>query len=293
MYHIYMQDPLIGFFSRKSLRQRIYIDLKLTTNAIKGSDMTKREKHKQPKLPLSGGVDVLFQKTSYPSQFEFSEEVAQVFDDMVSRSVPLYKDVIYSLMEWTQNYYQPGSKIFDIGCSTGTTLAAIGSNLASKAFMVGIDPAPAMLAKAKVKLSELSDRHDIQLIEKNALDVAYNDASIAILNYTLQFIPVKDRQTLIENIYAGMRPGGLIFISEKVRSELPEFQEAITKSYELFKYQAGYTLSEIERKKEALHQILVPLTIEEQKAMLKSAGFSHCEVLFKWNSFVTYVAIKK
>ncbi len=116
--------------------------------------------------------------------------------------------------------------------------------------------------------------------------------SFVILNYTLQFMEIKKRRTLLQSIAQASVPGGILFLSEKVRSPHPEFQETTTALYEEFKYRQGYSQREIARKKEALENVLVPLTEDELKDMVRAAGFTHVESLLKWNNFITLVAIK-
>lgn len=247
---------------------------------------------KQNKLNLSGSYDKLFEWGKYPKPFEFNDEVAKVFDNMISRSVPLYEEVNHSLAEWAYYYCQRGGKVYDIGCSTGTTLLALSQHIKEKTEFVGIDTSSSMLDQAREKLAEMPGHHELQLICSSALDVDYNEATMVIMNYTLQFIEVIHRQPLLEKICAGLKKGGILFLSEKVRSKVPQIQEMLTRSYENFKFHRGYSFNEIERKKEALDQVLIPLSMEEQIALIEGAGFYACEPIMRWNNFVTYVAIK-
>ena len=247
-------------------------------------------------LTLKGEADRLFDTGKFPVPFAFNEEVAQVFDDMVSRSVPLYKEVALLVAEWTNKFYQPGTTIYDIGCSTGTTIdlaARYLSHFDKKAIFIGIDTSEPMLARAKSKLAGWNKEHEIQLTSHSALDVQYCNASVVIVNYTLQFIPVAQRLALLKKIYDGLVPGGILFLSEKLRSCCPEFHELVTDSYERFKEARGYSRTEIERKKEALDNVLVPLTLEEQSELLRAAGFNYFEPMIRWHNFTSFIAIKK
>jgi len=252
--------------------------------------------HNQHSLTLKGEADRLFESNKYPVPFAFNDEVAQVFDDMVSRSVPLYKEVALLVAEWTNKFYQQGTTIYDIGCSTGTTIdlaARYLSHFDKSAAFVGIDTSEPMLARATSKLAGWSKDHRIELLCKNALDVQYTNASVVVVNYTLQFIPVGQRLTLLKMIYDGLVPGGILFLSEKLRSYCPEFHELVTDSYERFKEARGYSRTEIERKKEALDKVLVPLTLDEQSDLLRAAGFHYFEPMIRWHNFTSFIAIKK
>jgi tRNA (cmo5U34)-methyltransferase len=246
-----------------------------------------------PSLVLGGKRDELFAGSSYPRPFEFNEEVAQVFDDMISRSIPYYPEVIKLLCQWLREYpLAAGQRIYDIGCSTGTTLFALGSSLKTPATLVGIDTSAPMLEQAREKLSPLASFHTVELLCTNALTSTYEQAHMVVLNYTLQFIPLTQRLALLKKIYKGLATGGIVFISEKLLANSPSIHRTFTHHYEAFKLSMGYSRSEIERKKEALDQVLVPLTMAEHLCLLHEAGFSEIDCIFKWQNFATLVAIK-
>lgn len=243
-------------------------------------------------IKLFGQKDKLFETGPYPKPFEFNKEVADVFDDMVSRSVPLYKEVNFAIMQWAHEYIKEGSHVYDVGCSTGTTIDAIASILPFSVKFIGIDNSESMIEKAKQKLGNIN-KHEVQL---NCEDIAkshFNNSSMVIMNYTLQFISVRNRMAILKNICQGLNNNGILFISEKVRSECSEFQETMTSIYEHFKYDAGYSKTEIARKKEALDNVLISQTSIELQQMLLEAGFSHVETVIRWNNFTSMVAIKK
>ncbi len=239
--------------------------------------------------------DNLFAKVTYPKPFEFNQEVAAIFDDMVSRSVPLYKECMQVLslvvQQFSQNRSSPGV-LLDIGCSTGTTLLTAGYSLPAGWTLIGVDPAAPMLAQAKSKLAALEDRHVIRLEQSSAQDFVIPGCDLVIMNYTLQFLPVSDRQSLLTRIYESLRPGGMLFLSEKIRFASSSQQEQATRLYERFKLANGYSEIEISRKKEALENVLVPLTEEEQETMLNNAGFPESLQLLRCINFVTWLATK-
>ena len=169
-----------------------------------------------PKLHLVGGHDNIFESGPYPSPFEFNEDVATVFDDMVTRSVPMYREVIDGLIYWTKRFYQQGSVIFDLGCSTGTTIDILAQTLEPGANFVGIDISRPMVKRANAKLSWAFEKHSIQLLQEDVNMSDISNASVVIMNYTLQFIPLEERLRLMQRIYRGLRPGGILVISEKV-----------------------------------------------------------------------------
>lgn len=241
---------------------------------------------------MNQNIDKLFEGNKYPKPFSFNEEVANVFDDMVKRSVPFYDEVARILLSLAKHYCASGSKIYDIGCSTGSTLLLLSQNIKYPLNLVGIDNSESMIIRAKEKLSLSKSEDRKQVYCQSALDFDYEDASLVICNYTLQFISVRERKKLLSKIYSGLCKGGMFFLSEKIRYSDAEMQEAITAIYEEYKLSKGYSQNEIERKKESLENVLVPVTLEEQIAWLKDCGFHNIEVAFKWHCFVSLVAIK-
>lgn len=250
------------------------------------------ESNPDDELRLESEYDELFLHQSWPKPFEFDEAVAQVFDDMVSRSVPLYRDVMISATQWTLAYVQPHSAIVDVGCSTGTFLELVGRLLQHPATLIGLDNAEPMLQQAKTKLASVQPHHQVTLVQTEAEAYDFSDCSVVVMNYTLQFLPLKKRRSLLSKIYQGLNPGGLLFLSDKVISPWPQLQETMTEHYERFKAKNGYAQREIERKKEALENVLIPLTEHQLREMLHQSGFERLDSLMKQHNFMTFVALK-
>ena len=243
-------------------------------------------------LALNSEKDTLFNTQASPDPFVFNEAVAAVFDDMISRSVPLYRETITCAAQWACDYYQPNTNIIDIGCSTGTFFDLVGRLLPPSVSFIGIDSAQPMLDRAAKKLTKLSEVHQLTLWHKNVLDCSFDNSSVVVMNYTLQFLPVSDRSVLLQTIYDGLQPGGLLFLSEKVKSPIAPLQTIMTQHYESFKAQNGYARTEIERKKAALENVLIPLTQSAQLEMLSNAGFSQIDTVLKMHNFTSFVAVK-
>mmetsp|Transcript_13541 Transcript_13541/g.19372 ORF Transcript_13541/g.19372 Transcript_13541/m.19372 type:complete len:743 (+) Transcript_13541:190-2418(+) len=263
-------------------------------------------------LNLRGRIDQIYQREGGgPKPFEFNSEVVDVFDDMVSRSVPLYCEVIDLAIYWVQKYHLSGTNMYDLGCSTGTTIDVLAryfanlnrerkfgtndGNDAHHCHFVGIDTSNAMVQACKHKL-EWTQKYkpsitvDIQC--SDMLTHPIHNASFVIMNYTLQFVPPAKRVGLLQKINNGLVDGGVLLLSEKVRAESAEIQETCTWIYEDFKERRNYTRREIARKKEALMNVLVPYTESELKTTLQIAGFQEIEIAAKWNNFTTIFARK-
>jgi tRNA (cmo5U34)-methyltransferase len=124
----------------------------------------------------------------------------------------------------------------------------------------------------------------------DAIDIT--NASIVVLNFTLQFIPLEQRQTIIQSIYDGLLPGGILLLSEKVMFEDEPHQQLLTDLYHNFKRNNGYSNLEIAQKRTALEDFLQPETIDTHKQRLKSAGFASADVWFQCLTFASVIAIK-
>ncbi len=234
-------------------------------------------------------VDKIFEK-SIKKQFEFDEEVASVFDDMLNRSVPYYKQTQKLTIEFALNYLNKDDVVYDLGCSTASTLIELGKHSKYDLKLVGIDNSSAMLARASKKCKAFGI--DIELRNNDLLNTSYENAKLIISNYTLQFIRPLQREKLIQKIYKSLNKDGLFIFSEKVISSNKTLNRQYIDIYYNFKKQQGYSEYEISQKREALENVLIPYTEEENKKMILDAGFSHCETVFKWVNFATFIAIK-
>lgn len=225
--------------------------------------------------------------------FNFGPDVAEVFDDMVSRSVPFYEEIHRISADMVLRFYEGHGPIIDLGCSTGTTISLLNNELSKQGRQVSfkaVDTSASMLELAKKKC------HDVKNIEylcEDMCETNFDNAEIVILNYTLQFLSLDKRLELLKRIYKGLRPGGIILISEKIHSEKSSMQEIITDLYYDFKKRNGYSELEIAQKREALENVLITLTPKEQLTMLDSAGFTGSEMIFRWYNFSSYLGRKE
>ena len=235
-------------------------------------------------------TDKVFEKT-INKQFEFDEEVASVFDDMLNRSVPFYKEMQRLTINFGLKFLEKDDKVYDLGCSTASTLIELAKHSTVPLKLIGIDNSEAMLARARKKSKAFGV--DITLINDDLHNISYNHAKLIISNYTLQFIRPLQREKLVKKIYNSLEKGGVFIFCEKVISSDKILGKQYIDEYYEFKKTQGYSEFEIAQKREALENVLIPYTEEENKKMILDAGFSHCETLFKWVNFATFIAIKK
>lgn len=235
-------------------------------------------------------IDKVFNK-SITKQFEFDEEVASVFDDMLSRSVPFYKEMQRLSISFACNFLQNNDKVYDLGCSTASALIELSKHCKNDLQLFGIDNSSAMINRAAKKAKAFGV--DIEFLNADLHDVSYEGAKLILSNYTLQFIRPLQREKLVKKIYDSLENEGIFIFSEKVISSNSTLNKQSIDEYYEFKKTQGYSEFEISQKREALENVLIPYTEEENKKMILDAGFSHCETIFKWVNFATFIAIKK
>lgn len=228
-------------------------------------------------------------------QFEFDDNVASVFDDMLSRSIPFYKEAQDITRFLTCNHIERCEKsdmvVYDLGCSTASTLLNIESSLTKKdTKLIGLDNSQAMIEQAKRKVEAFGS--NIVLCLDDILEFDYQDADVFISNYTLQFIRPLVREKFVKKICDSLDEGGIFLFSEKLISENKMLNKILIDHYHDFKEQNGYSSYEIMQKREALENVLVPYSEAENINMFRQCGFSHCEVVFRWGNFATFVAFK-
>ncbi len=236
--------------------------------------------------------DTLFEQETHPGGFVFDARVADVFDDMINRSVPGYSTILAMIGVLAERYYQDGSTIYDLGCSLGGASCAMAARLRGRTHRImAVDNSQAMIDKLSNQLGT-EEKKCIELHCRDIRDVAVEDASLVVLNFTLQFIPLNDRAPLLDSIYHGLRPGGLLIISEKFEYPDAKLNDLFVDLYHGFKQAQGYSELEISHKRSALENVLIPESIESHRRRLQAAGFSTFDVWFQCFNFASMVAFK-
>ena len=237
--------------------------------------------------------DDIFTQHDQPEDFEFTTRVAEVFEDMLDRSVPFYADVIKAGAQILDRYLEDGDSIYDLGSSTGTTLLELSRLLAHKDLRyIGIDSSKAMLEKAHLKAELYSKNKNFTFLDEDITAFEHRDVGAVLLNYTLQFIRPIMRENVIQKVYDSLKPGGVLLLSEKTICPEKKINRDYIDIYHNFKKERGYSELEISRKREALENILIPFSIEENKNLLSKVGFTVTETYFQWFNFASIVAIK-
>ncbi|MBH55381.1 MAG: carboxy-S-adenosyl-L-methionine synthase CmoA [Opitutaceae bacterium] len=225
--------------------------------------------------------------------FVFDEQVAEVFEDMIQRSVPGYEMSLSMIALIARLYARLETNVYDLGCSLGaSSLALVSGNSLDGLRLVGVDNAEAMLLSCSKNLESANLQCEWDLICENITDTVIQNASIVVLNFTLQFIPLERRLQLLEKIYSGLVSGGVVLISEKIAFEEEGIQKSMTNLHEDFKRAHGYSDLEVSQKRTALENVLIPESITDHKSRLIKAGFSNCSRWFQCFNFASLIAFK-
>jgi tRNA (cmo5U34)-methyltransferase len=230
---------------------------------------------------------------SSAASFDFGPQTAAIFDDMVARSVPFYQEIQRMIVEIAADFAVAGSAVYDLGCSTGTTLMALDRSLPQDIRCVGVDSSEEMLEKTRQKFSGegFSRPYELQCadLEKG---LPIRGASVVIMNLTLQFVRPLRREFVIAGIAEGLNPGGCLILVEKVLSDNSTLNRLFIDYYYDYKRRNGYSELEIAQKREALENVLIPYHYDENRELLLRNGFRVCDSFFRWYNFCGMLAVK-
>jgi len=225
--------------------------------------------------------------------FAFDAQVVEVFPDMISRSVPGYNTIIDTIGRLSQRFVQENTHIYDLGCSLGAATLAVRKGINVKGCkIISVDNSSAMVERCKMHIKAFKGDTPVEIIEGNIQDINIQNASMVILNFTLQFIDKSERQALINKISAGIKTGGILVISEKISHGDSVIDEHLINLHHNFKRANGYSELEVAQKRTALEQVMKTDSVEQHIERLTQAGFSHVSPWFQCFNFISFIAIK-
>lgn len=243
---------------------------------------------------VSTAQDTLYaDERAQVAPFEFDEEVVAVFPDMIARSVPGYKLLLPLIGQIASRYAQPHSRCYDLGCSLGAVTLALRQQIKQPGCLItAVDNSPAMLNQCREIIGRSGLGVPVELVEDDICQTPISQASVVVLNFTFQFVPPALRDALIQRIYDGLLPGGVLILSEKVVFESPELDELLVMLHHDFKRANGYSELEISQKRTALENVLISETVPQHQARLQKVGFASANLWFQAFNFVSLLAIK-
>ena len=223
----------------------------------------------------------------------FDERVAEVFPDMIQRSVPGYSNIISMIGMLAERFVTPNTQVYDLGCSLGAaTLSVRRSVQADGCKIIAVDNSPAMVERCRRHIDAFRASTPVAVIEADIRDIPIENASMVVLNFTLQFLAPADRLTLLARIFQGLNPGGALVLSEKFSFEDADVGELLFNMHHDFKRANGYSELEISQKRSMLENVMLTDSVEAHKARLRQAGFEHSELWFQCFNFGSLVALK-
>lgn len=225
-----------------------------------------------------------------PGSFVFDQRVASVFNDMISRSVPGYQQILEMLPTLTRQFSVDNSNYYDLGCSLGAGMLAMAQGIhATDANLIGVDNSAAMIEQASKNLTMLGSKSlSYSLHERDLLNFDINSAAMVLMNFTLQFIPLDQRQPLIQKIYDGLHRGGSLVLSEKIKFNDNATNETLIRIHHQYKADQGYSQMEIAQKRDAIENVLIPETLNTHTQRLQDVGFS---VVIPWVQNLQFISI--
>ena len=230
------------------------------------------------------GTDRLFDSPRHLVDFAFDESVADVFPDMIRRSVPGYETVTPMTGLIAARHLPENGRCYDLGCSLGAAthavLRAVGDRPCE---IVAVDDSAAMLARAK---ASAPGEVRVDWSQADVREVAIERADVVVLNYTLQFLPPEDRLQLLRSIRRGLNENGVLLLSEKLKAS-----DYVTDLHVDFKRANGYSDLAISQKRAALEKVMRIDSLEEHVVRLRRAGFDEVEVWFRclnWGAIAAF-----
>lgn len=223
----------------------------------------------------------------------FDEQVAEVFPDMIQRSVPGYSNIISMIGMLTERFAQANSTLYDLGCSLGAATLSMRRNIqVGGCKIIAIDNSPAMVERCQRHIDSFKAQTPVFVIEADIRNIEIKNASMVVLNFTLQFLEPDDRHLLLDRVYQGLLPGGILVLSEKFTFADPQIDELLFNMHLDFKRANGYSELEIGQKRSMLENVMRTDTVEAHKTRLHQAGFGHAEIWFQCFNFGSLIAIK-
>lgn len=225
--------------------------------------------------------------------FTFNEEVTEVFEDMIDRSVPGYTSSLRLIENLSRKYFIEGTHCYDLGCSLGASSMSLMKAMGKREGKVfAIDNSPAMIAACEQKCADLTKTGKVKFIKQDVNEAQIDKASVVVINFVLQFLNSKDRDGLLKKVFLGMKQRALLILSEKIHFDNKFRNQTIDNLHHQFKSNNGYSKMEISRKRDALEGVLVTDLETLHLQRLESIGFKKVRKVMTNLNFMTLVAEK-
>jgi tRNA (cmo5U34)-methyltransferase len=238
--------------------------------------------------------DRLFSTVKEPvADFNFDATVADVFPDMLRRSIPGYENIITMLGGLARGYAQDNTCVYDLGCSLGAATLSVHRHTRDLSLVhICVDNSEAMIKRCQAELQRHIPATSLELICADIQNIEITNASIVLLNFTLQFLPKETRLKLLKKIYNGLLDGGVLILSEKLIFNDDKVNQQFIDWHHQFKRANGYSNLEISQKRAAIENVLMPDSFNTHQTRLAEAGFSQTLQWFQAFNFSSLIALK-
>ncbi|GEK10063.1 carboxy-S-adenosyl-L-methionine synthase CmoA [Pseudoalteromonas sp. SCSIO 43201] len=239
------------------------------------------------------GKDSIYATEQAVKDFTFDENVVEVFPDMIQRSVPGYATIVSTMGKLAGAYTQSNSNLYDLGCSLGAVTLSMRRNIDKEnCHIIAVDNSAPMTERCKLHLKGFKSDVPVSVILGDINEIEINNASVVAMNFTLQFIPPENRNAVLEKIYQGLKPGGVLLLSEKIRGENDIKDNLLIDLHHDFKRHNGYSELEISQKRTAIENVMRTDSLSTHLTRLEDIGFSQTQVWYQCFNFCSLVAIK-
>ena len=241
---------------------------------------------------MASGSDTLFAPRQDVQDFEFDQQVVSVFPNMIERSVPDYWAMVDGIGRIAQRRIAPNRTFFDLGCSLGAVAWSFYRHNRGQNPVVAVDCSQAMMRRFRLNLKALTMPHPMVLREEDIRSTALEDAGVVSLNLTLQFLVPEDRKPLLHRVSEALDPGGVLFLTEKIRFEDEELNALVRSLHHDFKFSQGYSRTEIAQKAASIHHVMRVDTMQTHRRRLAEVGFTKVTVWHQHYNFLSMMAEK-
>ncbi|NOU49572.1 carboxy-S-adenosyl-L-methionine synthase CmoA [Pseudoalteromonas sp. JBTF-M23] len=239
------------------------------------------------------GKDSIYATEQQVKDFSFDANVVEVFPDMIQRSVPGYATIVSTMGKLAGQYAQSNSNLYDLGCSLGAVTLSMRRNIAKEnCEIIAVDNSKAMVERCKMHLSGFKSDVPVSVQLGDITELEIENASVVAMNFTLQFIPKEQREAVLTSIYRGLKPGGVLLLSEKVKGETDQQDNLLIDLHHDFKRHNGYSELEISQKRTAIENVMRPDRLSTHMTRLEKIGFKQTQVWYQCFNFCSLVAIK-
>lgn len=219
------------------------------------------------------------------------EDIADHFDEHVTKSVPLYHQGHELVCEISDFFLPTDAVVTELGVSTGALTERFLKHNARRRDLryIGIDSVESMIGKAR---SRCNDDPRVEFLHEDIVNHTFERCSMVISYYTIQFVPPRIRQEIINRIYESLEWGGAFVLFEKVRAPDARFQDMCGQLYQEYKLQGNFSEAEILHKQRSLKGVLEPFSTQGNLDLMKRAGFVDIMTVMKWVCFEGFLAVK-